>query len=53
MRMPTDEYDVLASVALFDAVNDVFRLSTRIRRLDSEPKGKWGLWFSSASALYV
>lgn len=53
MRMPTDEYDILARVALFDAVNDIFFVSTRVRRLDSESKWKWGMWFSTTSAIYL
>ena len=51
--MPTDKHDMLASVALFNAINNVFRLSAGVRRLDSGPKGKWGLWFSSTPALYL
>jgi len=50
MGMPADEYDVFASIALFDAVNDGFRVFACVCRFDSEPKGEWGVWFLSTSA---
>ncbi len=53
MRVLTDDYDILARIALLDAVDDCFRLTTTVRYLDSKSKGKWGMWFSSTTALYA
>jgi hypothetical protein len=36
--VPTDDYDILARVALLDAADDSVRLTTPVRCLDSESK---------------
>lgn len=51
--MPADKYNRLASITLFDAVNDGFRLSTHVCCFNNGSKGEWGMWFSSTSALDI